>query len=128
MNKSTFLIYIGYMSIALVLGVIIGFIIIYSYKLIKKLTKRKESSKNKEIKGISTSFSTELVQDSNEYNIDIDYDFDLPSFSSPQYNLYPNQKILETSSEEITFNTTNTLKRLIDIDTAKKQANHISVV
>jgi len=56
------------------------------------------------------------------------YSYRAQSLSSLQLSLYPNQKVLETSYEEQTFNTTNTLSRLIDIDTAKEKANHGTLV
>jgi len=89
---------------------VIGCMIIYSYKLIKKLTK-----KNQLNKGILPSYEEKSF---NNY-----FDKSYSSLHSISFS-FSNQKILETSIEEQTINTVNTLNGLINIDTAKEKISN----
>jgi len=51
-----------------------------------------------------------------------------PTQSDSQVNLYPNQKILQSTEEEQNINTLNTINRLIDRDKAKQKANIDSIL
>ncbi|KAG4096732.1 hypothetical protein H8356DRAFT_1309406 [Neocallimastix lanati (nom. inval.)] len=118
--------YIGYLVLAIILGIGIGSTLIFFYKLIKKFINRKRENKSelplykKEVLDISDSY----IIKQNSQSID----FMSPTQSDSQVNLYPNQKILQSTEEEQNINTLNTINRLIDRDKAKQKANIDSIL